>query len=304
MNVTIAISYSLQLFENIPSTSATNPEPNSEVKPAITISIAEIAKKTKATEEFLFRLVRVLGAFEILTLAYPPSPTTENGISSIQISHTELSLFLLSPSAKASFRNHFEILLPAQLGSVPGYYEKHGFRSPVDSKNVPYTFAHGAVDMDFFDLLVKNEEKLKFFNEAMTIMAVLGLKPLGTLYPFDQLIPNSDGVALVDIGGGKGQMLAVIQDAYPSLKGKLVLQDLKVVLEGGTVVGEEVKRVPYDFFKEVQPIRGLLPLLSHGSPFNLTFQSRETDEMKERTTFSSLSSTTGRIVHVSRSYLM
>ncbi len=147
-------------------------------------------------------------------------------------------------------------MLPAQLGSVPGYYHKHGFKSPEDHKNVPFTFAHGTVDEDFFDILVKDKDKLTIFNNAMEIMAVLGLKPLGTMYAFDELVPNEVGIALVDIGGGKGQMLRAIQAAYPEMRGKLVLEDLKVVLDGGVVVDNEVVKIPYDFFKDVQPIKG------------------------------------------------
>jgi hypothetical protein len=82
------------------------------------------------------------------------------------------------------------------------------------------------------------------------------------VYAFDTLVPNEDGVALVDIGGGKGQMLKVIKEAYPEMGGKLVLEDLKVVLDGGVVVDDEVVKIPYDFFKEVQPIKGKFPLPS------------------------------------------
>jgi O-methyltransferase domain len=238
LNVTLRLVFELSLFEALPTSGA--------------LTISEAASKVNASEEFIFRLIRVLGAFDILEVTYPP----EASVNVIAFSHTPLSRFLLSPLAKASFRNHFEIVLPSHLGSVPGYYHKYGFKSPEDSKNAPYTFAHGAVDESFFDLLVKDEEKLAFFNDAMTIMAVLGLKPLGSLYKFDQLVPNEDGVGLVDIGGGKGQMLKVIQEAYPTMKGKLVLEDLEIVLDGGVVVGEEVKKLPYDFFKEVQPIKG------------------------------------------------
>jgi hypothetical protein len=56
----------------------------------------------------------------------------------VEISHTLLSLFLLSPATKASFYNHFEILLTAQVALVPGYYHEYGFKSLEDSKNVPY----------------------------------------------------------------------------------------------------------------------------------------------------------------------
>jgi hypothetical protein len=41
------------------------------------------------------------------------------------------------------------------------------------------------------------------------------------------------------------------------LTGKFVLQDLRVVLAGGTVVPDnEVTVQPYDFFKEIQPVKG------------------------------------------------
>lgn len=236
LNVTVRIAFELSLFEVLPPTGS--------------LTIKELAKEINASEEFIFRLVRVLGAFEILEITYPPP----NNL--MVFAHTPISRFLLSPPAKSSFRNHFEILLPAHLGSIPGYFHKYGFKSPEDFKNVPFTFAHGAQDEDFFDLLVKDKDKLTLFNNAMTIMAVLGLKPLGSLYAFDQLVPNEDGIALVDIGGGKGQMLKVVQEAYPVMNGKLALQDLKVVLDGGVVVGDEVKLQVYDFFKEVQPIKG------------------------------------------------
>lgn len=116
------------------------------------------------------------------------------------------------------------------------------------------------MDEDFFDILVKDADRLAIFNNAMQIMATLGLKPLGNVYAFDKLVPNEDGVSLVDIGGGKGQMLKVIKEAYPEMRGKLVLEDLKVVLDGGVVVDDEVVKIPYDFFKEVQPIKGMFPL--------------------------------------------
>ena len=244
LNVTIRLAFELSLFEALPSSGS--------------ITLSSLSSALNASEEFIFRLIRVLGAFEVLEITYLP-PNHE-----LSISHTPLSQFLLSPPAKASFRNHFEILLPAHLASVPGYFHKHGFQSPQDFKNVPFTYAHGAVDEDFFDLLVKDEAKLTIFNNAMTIMAVLGLKPLGSLYPFDKLVADEDGLALVDIGGGKGQMLKVILESYPQMKGTLVLEDLQVVLDGGVVVEQDVKLLGYDFFKEVQPIKGKSPFQSLG----------------------------------------
>ncbi|PMD20179.1 S-adenosyl-L-methionine-dependent methyltransferase [Hyaloscypha hepaticicola] len=238
LNVTLRLVFEISLLETIPSNSP--------------ITIEEAASKVNTSEEFIFRLIRVLGAFEILEVLYPEEPN----FGLISFSHTPTSRFLLSPLAKASFRHHFETMLPAQLGSVPGYYHKYGFKCPEDHKNVPFTFAHGTVDEGFFDILVKDADKLAIFNNAMAVMAVLGLTSLGSMYAFDQLVPNQDGIALVDIGGGKGQMLKAIQAAYPGMRGKLVLEDLKVVLDGGVVVDDDVVKIPYDFFKEVQPIKG------------------------------------------------
>jgi hypothetical protein len=243
LNVTVRIALELSLFEAIPAFGH--------------LTLKELAKEINTSEEFIFRLVRVLGAFEILEVTYPPPNHPPNHLMSL--AHTPMSRLLISPAAKASFRNHFEILLPAHLSSAPGYYHKYGFKSPEDFKNVPFTFAHGAQDEGFFDLLVKDENKFKLFNDAMEIMAVLGMKPLGSLFAFDKLVSNEDGVALVDIGGGKGQMLKAIQEAYPHMKGKLVLEDLKAVLDGGVIVSEDVKLQTYDFFKEVQPIKGKPP---------------------------------------------
>jgi hypothetical protein len=150
----------------------------------------------------------------------------------MSFAHTPMSRLLISPATKARFRNHFEILLPAHLSSVPGYFHKYGFRSPVDFKNASFTFASGTQNEDFFDLLVKDENKMKICKDAMAIIAVLGLKPLGSLFAFDKLVPNEDGVALVDICRGRGEMLNYIREAYPKMKGKLVLEDLKVVFRG------------------------------------------------------------------------
>jgi hypothetical protein len=236
VNVAVRIALEMGLFEAIPTTGES-------------ITVAETAKKINAEEEFIFRIGRVLGAWEVLEASYSSS-----GV--LSYSHTPLSRFLTIPGAKAALKNSFEFLLPAQMGAAPGYYQKYGFKSAEDSKNSPFTFAHGTQDKDFFDILCQKPEKLAIFNDAMTFMAVFGLRTLKNLYPFDQLEPNADGVVLVDVGGGKGQILKLISETYPAIKGKLVLEDLKLVLDGGVVVGEEVALQPYDFFEQIQPIKG------------------------------------------------
>ena len=66
-----------------------------------------------------------------------------------------------------------------------------------------------------------------------------------------------DAVFLVDIGGGKGHDLQELHRKHPKLPGKLVLQDIKGVIEEAKASGLEEKIVPmeHDFFTK-QPIIG------------------------------------------------
>lgn len=157
-------------------------------------------------------------------------------------------------------------MLQAQANSAGGYYLKHGFKNPEDAKNSPFSFAHGETNKGVFDILEEQPERMKLFNSAMAIQATIGMKEVVQAYPFDKLEPNNEGVVLVDVGGGKGQLINEIRTVYPNLKGSTALEDMKVVLEGGTIVADDVKLQPYDFFKEEQPIKGKSTIHSISMP--------------------------------------
>ena len=69
---------------------------------------------------------------------------------------------------------------------------------------------------------------------------------------------ESDSIFLVDVGGGKGHDLQELYRKHPKIPGKLVLQDVKDVIEEAKTVGLEEKITPmeHDFFTE-QPIKGM-----------------------------------------------
>jgi hypothetical protein len=146
-------------------------------------------------------------------------------------------------------------MLRAHANSTVGFWKQNGFRNPEDGHNCPFTFAHGKKDMSFFDIVESKPEQLEVFNEVMATVNVLGIKQVVGLFDFGKLVPNKEGVVLVDVGGGKGHVINQIRNVYPEMKG-FVLQDMKVVLDGGVLVDEEVKSIPYDFFREVQPVKG------------------------------------------------
>jgi hypothetical protein len=214
------------------------------------IQLDALAQKTGATKEFMLRIARLLGAFNVINQTYD-----ENGQP--QYSHAALSRVLASPPGTATTKHLFDNMFRSQYAATPGYYKQYGFASPASSKNCAFSFAHGSSDGSFFDILEKNPAGMKVFNEAMAATTMLGAQDVISLYDFGTLKENSDGTALVDVGGGKGHIVNEIFKQHPKLKGKTTLQDLGFVLDGGVVIKEdEVKVQAYNFFEEVQPIKG------------------------------------------------
>ena len=69
------------------------------------------------------------------------------------------------------------------------------------------------------------------------------------------LAADKDAVLLVDIGGSVGHDLAQFRDFHPSAPGRLILQDLPVVIGQIKDLNPAIERMPYDFHTE-QPVKG------------------------------------------------
>lgn len=66
---------------------------------------------------------------------------------------------------------------------------------------------------------------------------------------------EDDAVFIVDIGGSIGHDLAEFGRKHPDTPGRLVLQDLPVVLGQIASLDDKIERMPYDFYTE-QPLLG------------------------------------------------
>ncbi|KAE9382157.1 S-adenosyl-L-methionine-dependent methyltransferase [Stipitochalara longipes BDJ] len=232
LNVALRIAIEMNLFSSLPISGTA-------------ISPSDLAQKiTNTDEEFVLRISRVLAAFDILSES--PGPL---------YSHTPFSRFLLNPTGKASIRHLFDIMLRAHMNSTIGYWKQNGFSNPEDAGNCPFTFAHGKSDMNVFDIMELVPEQQAVFNEHMATVNAAGIQQLVQLFDFGKLLPNKEGVVLVDVGGGKGHVINEIRSVYPEMKG-FMLQDMKVVLDGSVLVDDEVELIPYDFFNNVQPVKG------------------------------------------------
>ncbi|QDS68504.1 hypothetical protein FKW77_010871 [Venturia effusa] len=217
------------------------------------ISLADLAKATNATEEFTLRIARLLASFDFIKQQYTANDPKENP----QYAHAFTSRVLTTSPGIAGSKFCFDTLHRSAFAAIPSFYTKHGFRSPQHSTNTVFSHAHGTSSQGFFEILEQRPAELAVFNEAMRSEARLTMGGLLGLYPFGELVGNAEGVVLVDVGGGKGHSLVEICRQRPELEGKVVLQDLQRVLDGGVLVDKEkTGLMGYDFFSEVQPIKG------------------------------------------------
>ncbi|KAF4637649.1 hypothetical protein G7Y89_g412 [Cudoniella acicularis] len=79
----------------------------------------------------------------------------------------------------------------------------------------------------------------------------LDVVPFGTEYA---QLTDPETPVFVDVGGGNGQQCVALQKKYPTLIGKVILQDRPAVLEKA-ITGQEVERMSYDYLTP-QPIKG------------------------------------------------
>lgn len=67
---------------------------------------------------------------------------------------------------------------------------------------------------------------------------------------------TSDTPIFVDVGGGNGQQCVSLQQRYPNIQGRIILQDRPRIL-ANAITGSGVERMEYNFFTE-QPVKGII----------------------------------------------
>ena len=119
-----------------------------------------------------------------------------------------------------------------------------------------------STDLGFMEYLQANPPLLKSWSSGMRT-GKIGHRT--TAFPFDralQLDPcGNDGIAVVDVGGGRGQALEGIHQDYPDLQGRLVLLDLPSVIDDAKANGlpSYIESTPGSFFE---------PLAAKGWPLH------------------------------------
>ena len=157
------------------------------------------------------------------------------------------------------------------IEQLPEYLAEVGYGNPGADPSKPTMHEWiNKTDQELFEWMTKQEDKtqLNKFNEAMVRSIETDRAPSGktalNAYPFAAELADvgPDEVAIVDVGGGYGQLLREFRAKVPEVKGKLVLEDLPETVKGaqGVVPTNNVDIQGYNFFTQEQPVKGTFSL--------------------------------------------
>lgn len=172
-----------------------------------------------------------------------------------------MSYFTINSGADRFAR--FEICGPAFL-ALPEYLSKSQYKNPNNPIDSAFQLGRGTNE-HFFEWVSQRPERLTQFQHHMAGYRTGRPSWMDPhFYPVEENLvrgakTEDDEIFLVDVGGGKGHDLQELYRKHPKLPGKLVLQEVKGVIEEAEATGLDGKIVPmeHDFFTK-QPVTGML----------------------------------------------
>jgi hypothetical protein len=113
------------------------------------------------------------------------------------------------------------------VAGLPTYFEQTGYQNPGDAFNGPFQKIE-ETKLHAFDWLATQPRQQHAFNVIMGMSRIRGTVPWYEAIPLDKKLPTASPseTLLVDVGGGVGHDLIGIRKSYPSLVGKMVVQDI------------------------------------------------------------------------------
>ncbi|KAL5371007.1 hypothetical protein PMIN06_012789 [Paraphaeosphaeria minitans] len=185
------------------------------------LSVTDLASKVGTNVNMLGRLLKHIGA-----MGYIKETDADT------YAPTNFSNALTIPTIGDSYPCFVKGLLPASL-HFPTYLTQTNYATPTDVRS-------GA-----FQSAIKTERNM---FEYLTAHPPPGFYPVKERLV--QGMAESDATLLVDIGGCLGHDLQEFATKYPNEPGRLVLQDLPVVIDAIQSLHPKIERTKYDFYTE------------------------------------------------------
>ncbi|PWY64783.1 S-adenosyl-L-methionine-dependent methyltransferase [Aspergillus sclerotioniger CBS 115572] len=200
------------------------------------------------------RIMKHLGAINAVI-------ETENGeYACNNFSHT-----LAHTKYADSFPVFMDCFYPT-IFAIPKFLQQTNYRNPTNNHHSPFQLGIHTTHT-FFEALADNPVLSAQFNNHMSIYhkgRTSWMDP--GFYPVDQLQGDcplgKEDIFLVDVGGGKGHDLNELCTKWPTIPGRLILQDLPAVIAEATDLHPSIECMAHDFFTE-QPVKGARAYFLH-----------------------------------------
>ncbi|KAI4591940.1 hypothetical protein KJ359_012071 [Pestalotiopsis sp. 9143b] len=119
------------------------------------------------------------------------------------------------------------------------FLESTGWKNPESYEKSAINLGLGISQAGFWEWLSADATRQALFNSAMQSQP--SAVNVAAVYDFERELNREtigpDDVAVVDVGGARGHALVAIRQAFPGLKGRLVLQEQTAVLEEAIAQG-------------------------------------------------------------------
>ncbi|KAL8677371.1 MAG: hypothetical protein Q9186_006190 [Xanthomendoza sp. 1 TL-2023] len=240
-NSTIRTAIDIGVFDRVPLPGNTS------------ISRSELSTALKVDPDLLARIMRALTSSHLFTETFDLEP---------YYNHNAFSAMFLLPANRDMFKQLYDFVGQA-LYTMPRFLESTGYRNPSDYHHSPFQYGHNT-SLGLWEFLNEKPERLRLFNSGMQSLTTIGGRSTSAgAYPFDQELSmeniDQEDVVIVDVGGGRGHTLEAIKARFPDLKGRMVLQDVREVIEDAEAGGlsQGIETMVASFF-EPQPVSGAL----------------------------------------------
>ncbi|MCJ1394031.1 hypothetical protein MMC18_006909 [Xylographa bjoerkii] len=206
------------------------------------LSSGDLATRTGADPVFISRLTRYLASFRMINEANEDHYTASN-----------VTRALSKPGYEAAIKHNFNTIGPVYQ-CLPSFLAANKYINIASSTHTPFQTAH-QTSQPAFGWLQQQPQNLQWFAQWMAAQRD-GLPTWLSVYPFEAQAADLDPEAplFVDVGGGIGHQCLVLKQTYPSLSGRVIVQDLPQTLEQAKPIDGVVFQA-HDFF-EPQPATG------------------------------------------------
>jgi demethylsterigmatocystin 6-O-methyltransferase len=178
------------------------------------------------------------------------------------ISETAKDTFSANRATKAFANIHVQGAAPHITGIhfpiaqiLPQYLKEHKYQDMNNLKDLPFQKAL-KTELEPFEYLKQDPEQMKALGHVMVLD---GVQSWATSYPVERELktftPAADSAVLVDIGGGFGQHSVFFKEKFPTIPGRIVVQDLPSTLTHLPAKPAGIEFEEHDFFTP-QTIRG------------------------------------------------